>query len=201
MDFCLELRSDSVQRQSKAAIFLRSELANGYVHLPLLLQRSQEVDQTIESLSKAEIDLVGHGALSIGAILNAVGYDDTNSLHHNLVDWLVHLTSVKHIDIAAYGLHGLGEMSLPPARAFDTYHFVIRSGLRSNEHPAVTLRSIAFRMLAKTDKTIAKQYIDHDSCREYLLAVEYWQQGDCSQQSKKSLREESDWIRQAREER
>ena len=197
MDYGFALSSDSIKARSEAALFLRSELASGYVHLPMLLRRSQEIDLTKDVLSKEEIELVGYGALSIGSILNAVGYDETNSMHHRLVDYLIELASSKHNDIAAYALHGLGELSSPPTRVIGAYEHVIQSGLRYNEHPVVTIRSIAVRMLVKTNSYIARKYIDHDASREYLLSIEQWEV-ECSQESRKSLRDESDWIRQAR---
>jgi len=197
MDFRFALSSDSIKVRSEAALFLRSERASGYVHLPMLLQRMQDTDLAKDVLSKDEIELVGCGALSIGSILEAVEYDETNSMHNRLVDYVVELVSSKHNDIAAYALNSLGELSPPPKMAVGLYEFVIQSGLRHNEHPVVTIRAIAFRMLAKADSYIARKYIDYDACREYILALDYWQV-DCSLQSRNSLRQESDWIRQAR---
>jgi hypothetical protein len=194
MDFGLELSSSSILRQSQAAILLRSESSVGYVHLPMLLQCSQGVDLSRDDLTHEEISLVGYGAISMGAILNSFGYDDGIEIHRKLVDWLIELVTNKNIKIAAGGLLGLGELSTLPTSALSAFEFVIQSKLRHDEHPKVTLRAIALRMLVKTNPRFAEKYSNHDSCSEYHRALEFWLL-DASPALRVSLLEEIDWIR------
>ncbi len=92
MNFGEALLSDSMEAHARAALFLRAQGASGYEFLPLLLQRCQSVDLSQRTLSKYEEMLVGYGALSLGTIIGAHGFDACDAFHAKVLEWLIDLT-------------------------------------------------------------------------------------------------------------
>ena len=163
-----------MKSHSAAALFLRAQGANGYPFVPSLLERCKAVDLSQPALNKLEETLVGYGALSLGTIINAYGFDDTNALHADVLDWLTGLTYSPHVQIAAYGIYGLGELQPFPIVATDRLTELAGSDRRADDHGTITCRAIAFRVLAKADRELAMPYVDSPACEEYLHAIDHW---------------------------
>jgi len=174
LNFGESLASDSLKTHSAAALFLRAEGVKGYPFLPLLLQRCKSVDLSQPALNKLEETLVGYGALSLGTITNAYGFNDADALHTDILRWLLALTYSRHVQVAACGIYGLGELHCLPVAAHERLTELVASERRPDDHGIITCRSIAFRVLAKTDRHSAKSFVDSHACEEYLQAIDHW---------------------------
>lgn len=73
-------------------------------------------------------------------------------------------------------------------------------GVRKREPTHATIRSVAFRMLARAVRVGAKELVDSDACKEYLASVENWlreleSKGQAGNESYRLHLEESAWLR------
>ncbi len=168
------LLSDSMEAHARAALFLRAQGASGYEFLPLLLQRCQSVDLSQRTLSKYEEMLVGYGALSLGTIIGAHGFDACDAFHAKVLEWLIDLTFSPHIEIAANGLYGLGDLRPLPGSAIERLTNLVSSERRTDDTGIITCRGIAFRLLAKADHELARPFVESPACAEYLHAMDTW---------------------------
>lgn len=173
MDFAANLRSPSLSDQSAAAIFLRAEGVNGAEHLPALLQRCQALDVT-RVLDRFEEALLGFGAMTLGDIVGAVGFDPQNALHLSILCWIVRSTSSSNINVAAHSIYGLGNLGVAHPNVIECLRLLVMSPRRIDESPYVSLRAIALRILRRLDSEMAATFVDAPAFDEYAQAVEYW---------------------------
>jgi hypothetical protein len=202
MDFDAKLRSPSVRDQSAAAIFLRAEGANGAKHLPALLQKCQAIDTT-SVLDRFEESLLGSGAMTMGDIVAAIGFDAQNALHVSILQWIVQSTSSPNINVAAHSIYGLGNLGAPHQEAIECLGRLVTSDRRSNEHEHVSLRAIALRILRRLDCGIAATFVDAPAFEEYAHAVKHWISTDASKndETRLELQNELEWLTKTRDRR
>lgn len=181
MDYAKSLKSDSVKIQAGAALFLRTEGANGYPHLPELLRCCQAIDLKKESIDKYEDGLLGFGALSLGEVLHDYGFDASNPFHIQILDWLVETTDCKHLNIAANAIWGLGLLASNHDKAVRCLTLIIESEVRDNERPELTLRGMALRMLARIDRDLAIPYRSSNPWKELLQWNDHMQRDQISE--------------------
>jgi hypothetical protein len=197
LDFERALASDSIKSHSAAAVFLRAEGKDGYRHLPRLLECCKAVDLTQTELSKIEENLVGCGARTLAAIVNGVGYDESDPLHHAVADWLLHLTNNQHVQIAAYSIYAIGDLGIPPEAIRCRLEELINTDLRADDHGVITCRAIAFRCLAGINRALARPYVDSHACAEFISAIDHWStQYPDNIRRRNELIDEIDWLRQ-----
>lgn len=197
MDYTTRLESESLRVQNTAAWFLRSEGAGGYRHLPALLAACCRVDPERPVLSWDEVTLLNGGAWSMGAILNAVGCDLANSFHRDALSWLMRLTNVQNPQVVAGAIYGLEQLGSPPIEVRDRLCELIIANRRPLDHPVLTARALAFRVLSRIDRNAAQVHIGGSACKEYLKCIDYWID-QSSQDRKDALSEElfreSQWL-------
>ena len=193
MDFQAALSSDSVKEHVGAAVFLRSEGVNGLVHLPALLRCCKKVLGTEAPLPKYEEGLLRFGPLALGDIVGQAGFDNANFFHKEILDWLVESACSPNLDLSANAIWGLGLLRTDQPKAINCLVSVIEGELREIEHEFVTLRSIALRMLAKTDVALALQFRMTEAWKELQSAYRIWQM----EKPIDHLREEFAWMFEA----
>jgi len=129
---------------------------------------------TQKELTKIEQNLVGCGARSLGTIVNAVGFNNADELHAEILNWLLQLTSCNHVQIAAYGIYGIGDLGIPPEAIRHRLEELIRGERRDDDHDVITCRAIAFRCLATNNRDFAQPFVELPACAEFLSAVDHW---------------------------
>jgi len=197
LDFDRALTSDSIKSHSAAAVFLWAEGADGCEHVQKLLECCQAVDLANSKLAKIEENLVGRGARSLATIVNAVGYDESDSLHRAVVDWLLHLTYNQHIQIAAYGIHAIGDLGIPPEAIRCRLEELIVADRRADDHGVITCRAIAFRSLAGINRALARPYVESPACAEFISAIDHWKsEYPDNIRRRDELIDEIAWLRQ-----
>ena len=195
MDFEVDLRSSAVSTQSAAALFLRAEGAEGAAHLPQLLEACQAIELD-DDLDRYQETLLGFGAITMGDIVGALGFDDCNELHLSILKWLVRLTSSSNPNVAALSIYGLGHLKSTLPEAVNCLQLIILTEPRAKEHPEVTLRALALRNLRRLDAELAVQFVDAPAFDEYIHAVEHWiaTHGTGGLVARRELSAERDWL-------
>jgi hypothetical protein len=202
MDFHTNLSSPSVREQALAAIFLHAEGANGAPHLTALLQSCQAIDTT-KDLDRFEEALLGRGAMAMGDIVSAIGFDPQNALHVSILRWITQSALSRNLNVAVLSIYGLGNLGVSNPETFDCLRRLVTSERRSNEHEHVSLRAIALRALRRIDPEIAAKFVDATSFEEYIHAVEYWLSTNLSMsdETRLELQNELEWLTRTRERR
>ena len=191
MDFAAALSSDSVRQQSGAAIFLRSQGAEGAEHLAALLRCCVAVKTGENStLDKYEETLLGYGAMTMGEIVKQVGFDSTNPLHAQILAWIVQATDSPNLNVAAHSIWGVGLLGAVHPVAVNCLRRIIESDLRDEEHEIVKLRAIALRMLAMIDITLATGYRSSKAWLELRDSYDLWKR----ESPVERLKDELQWL-------
>ena len=191
MDFAAALSSDSVNEQSLAAIFLRSQGADGAKHLAALLRCCIAVKTGANAtLDKYEETLLGYGAMTMGEIVKQVGFDSTNPLHAQILAWIVKATDSPNLNVAAHSIWGVGLLGAGHPVAVNCLKRIIESDLRDEEHEIVKLRAIALRMLAMIDITLATGYRSSKAWLELRDSYDLWKR----ESPVERLKDELQWL-------
>lgn len=197
MDYLARLQSESVKAQLSAVTFLGSEGADGVRHLPALLAACGRVDPNRALMCCDEAMLLSSGAMSTGAILNAVGFDQSDSLHRDALDWLLNLSRARNPEAVAGAIYGLERVGIPPIEVLDRLRELMDAERSDLDHPVVTARALAFRVLSRIDRSTAKAHVASAACREYLACIRYWvdeSPRDLKAKCGDDLRRESQWL-------
>lgn len=168
------MESESISRQCAGALFLRAEGSSGASCLPLLLERCKSIEIDDADLDNVEKMLVAYGAISLGTIVNEIGYDPSNELHTEVKAWLLRITSSRHNEISAFAMYGIGDLAVSDEEVLDRLVELVQSKRSSNDVEIISLRGIAFRILAQLDQSQARTLVDTPACREFLDAVQEW---------------------------
>ncbi|MEX1027584.1 MAG: hypothetical protein WD049_06200 [Candidatus Paceibacterota bacterium] len=162
--------------------------------LARLFKACSAVDLSQSTLSPRDEMFVGHGSMKIGRLVRQIGFDGSE-FHLELVNLLLTLPSCRHVGVAAYGIYALAEHGIPPLRIVDRLIEIASSPLRSDEHPRVTARSLAFRMLVRVDPSTAEALGNLEACREYADAVKHWMSDtNLSARTASELHAEREWL-------
>ncbi|QDT67965.1 hypothetical protein MalM25_08740 [Planctomycetes bacterium MalM25] len=197
MDFTARLQSESMKVRSTAAVFLGNEGADGVRHLPALLTACSRVDLDRTILCWDEAMLLCSVAMSTGAILNAVGFDHSDSLHSDALDWLLALSRAQHPEPVGGAIYGLERVGIPPIEVRDRLCELVVAERSARDYPVVTTRAVAFRVLSRIDRTTAQDYVASAACREYLACIDHWVEQlspDRKAACREDLRRESQWL-------
>ncbi|QEG40211.1 hypothetical protein [Roseimaritima ulvae] len=127
--------------------------------------------------------------------VNELGHDGSQ-LHSAITNFLIDLTDHSAIEVACTATYALADHGATPARAFDRLCELITSELRDDEHPVVTMRAIALRMVRRLDPEIATQYVATAAFQEYKRIVDHWINSGASkcEDINRELRAEKSWI-------
>ncbi|WP_145173293.1 hypothetical protein [Rubripirellula lacrimiformis] len=171
--FDSRLSSSDFRSHWWAAVQLMNVGADGLAHLPRLLDLCERFDHQ-SRLTDREESFILYGARSSGRIVHSVGYSDRESLHQRVANWIMSLVDSPNIQVAAAGTWGMGELGVPPASISKRLHELIGSDERFDATGKHSLRSIAFRMLARIDRDAAAQLVESTACHEYIADVRQW---------------------------
>jgi len=146
---------------------------DGLPHLPKLLDLCDPLDLPSQTESR-ERGFVLYATRSTGAILNASGFDDGNQLHVRGCQWIHSVADCDDINIAAIGIWALGDLGSPPISTIERLLSCIHDDKRFDSSGVHSFRSIAFRMLARVDRSLASTLIDTLACKEYASTMSVW---------------------------
>jgi len=160
-------------------------------------------NRTFSSLDRSDelaILLVAYGSRSLGAIVGAIGFDELNDQHITILDWLIALTDDVDPHLSELAVWGLGDIGVPPEAVRLELKRLANGKLRQCEPEHATIRSVAFRMLARVSRHDAEELVDSHACEEYLASVENWlrelvEKGRVGNESYRLHIEESAWLR------
>ena len=167
------LADDNARSHHVAAFYLMQAGARGIVHLPQLLDICETLGP--DTLSDAhEESFVLNLVCSTGRIVCAAGYDEKNRLHRRGVDWIHRVVSSPDVNMSVMGVFALGDLGHPPTSTIEVLSELARNDCRFDPSGMHTLRSVAFRMLARMDQTTAAELIDSPACAEYVSDMRRW---------------------------
>ncbi len=127
----------------------------------------------------------------MATIVNAVGYECADTLHENVLQWIISLSTSRHIGIAGTSIHALSTLGVPPQETRTTLEHLIQSARRADDYALVTCRGTAFRCLAKIDRQFVKPYLDTPACRDHVELLKHWLEAD---PANAKLTEELNWL-------
>jgi hypothetical protein len=202
MDFAAKLNSSSVRDQWEAALFLRSEGANGVAYLPLLLQKCQAIDST-EILDRHNETLLGFGAMTLGGLIAESGYNADDPLHNQILQWIIESTNSPNINVAGHSVYALGGLGRESSAARERLCEIANADLRGDEHKDVSLRAVALRLVRRIDPASAATFVDAPAFDEYAHAVEHWIASEASKNSatRLELERELAWLTETKNRR
>ena len=196
MDFESAFAETSPLRDQAGAASLFRGQCGGVKNLSSLFAAMERIDPSRKDLNKLEIVLVGLGAMAIASTLDDSGIDPLSLGYTKMTNWILSNAQSPNTEVSAYCINSLGEFKNNSWVAVSVLSEVTQSERRADENERITLRGIAFRMLARLAPELAATYIDTEACREYLAAIELWSAESPS--SKETLEKEIDWIRAGR---
>jgi hypothetical protein len=185
--------TSSLRDQAGAATLFRSQGADGVKNLESLFAAMMRIDAARKDLSQFEIDIVGLGAMAISSTLDEAGIDPLSSGYAKMTEWILSNAQSPNTEVSAYCLYSLGQFNNHSYVGVSVLKAVAQSERRADENERITLRGIAFRMLARLAPDLAAPYINSDACQEFLAAIEQWSSE--SPASKDMLEKEVSWIR------
>ena len=193
MDFESTLaETSSLRDQAGAASLFRSQGAQGVKNLDCLFAAMMRIDTGRNDLNKFEIVIVGLGSMAIASTLDAAGIDPLSPGYVIMTSWILSHALSQNTEVSAYCINALGEFRNHSDVAVSVLSEITQSERRADENERITLRGIAFRMLARLAPTLAEPYINSDACKEYLAAIKLWSAE--SPNSEESLEMEVEWI-------
>ncbi len=131
--------------------------------------------------------------MAIASTLDDAGIDPLSLGYTKMTNWILSNAQSPNTEVSAYCINSLGEFKNNSCVAVSVLSEVTQSERRADENEQITLRGIAFRMLARLAPELAATYLDTDAGREYLAAIELWSAESPS--SKETLEKEIEWIR------
>ncbi len=202
MDFAAKLDSSYVRDQSEAALFLRSEGANGLTYLPLLLQKCQAIDSS-KTLDRHEETLLGFGAMTLGGLIADSGFNAGDPLHTQILQWIIESTKSRNINVAGHSVYALGGLGRESSAARERLCEISNSDLRGDEHKDVSLRAVALRLVRRIDPALAATFVNAPAFDEYVYAVEHRIATEASKNSETRLELERElaWLTETKNRR
>lgn len=195
MDFKAKLASPSLRDQCEAAISVRSEGTAGVEHLPALLDRCKAIDLT-NDMDRHEQSLVEFGAGTLSHIAGEIGFNHDNSLHQEILHWLIRTSSCREIRLAAFAVHGLGSLRVARRESIERLCEIIEAPRRNDENEHLSLRALALRILRRLDQDLAARFVTKPAFDEYLHAVKHWIATNATQNpdTREELAQELAWL-------
>ena len=131
----------------------------------------------------------------MGRFIYQLGHDGSD-LHSSITCYLIELTAHREIYVALTAIYALGDHGPNPVSVLEHLCRTLTSERRDKDHPIVTMRGIAFRILKRLDPELATHYIDSDAFVEYQKIVDHWLHTDSAQTLSviQELRDEANWI-------
>ena len=174
MNFAERFASKDFRDHSTAVVFLRGEGVSGEVHLPGLLEICNKIDIRKQNKSEREAIFIVLSARAMGEIIQLVGFQEQNELHRGCLEWIEGLLSSGEKDSLYAGIWALGDLGVPPNTTIDRLYQIAIGERLENRTAQISPRGLAFRVIAKLDRQIAKTLTERECCREYLQAVDQW---------------------------
>jgi hypothetical protein len=85
---------------------------------------------------------------------------------------------------------------VPPEKTIERLHEIATGGRLNREPPQISARGMAFRSIAKLDRTLAETLVDYECCREYLQGIEHWlAESEPNSKIYNELLDEARWLR------
>lgn len=141
-------------------------------HLPRLFDLVRQCYLRIPQEDIPMAQVVAWGSRSMGTLVRCEGY--TPGLHDSILSWLLDLTDSPQPLLAELATWGLGDFGVPPDAVRMRLLAMARGPLRDSEPEHATIRSVAFRMLARTSRADAELLRDSPAATEYLQSVDHW---------------------------
>lgn len=198
MGYAEDLKSGSWRRQVWIAYQLRHFGVEAYEYIPLLLEVSRNADRGKLILSWADSQLLNAAGYTMGMTLSAVGYDESNPLHCEVRDWLLLLTHESNPEVVAGAIYALGAIESASQSICERLCEIAGSERRPYDHPIVTARALALRVLGQLNPYAAIGYANTEAAAEYLNCIEHWLAHTDAKRVdalKDQLAEESVWLR------
>ena len=127
--------------------------------------------------------------------VNELGHDGS-PLHSSITKYLIELSRHSDITIALTAVYALGTHGPEPKAVLDRLCEVITSEKRGDDHPIVTSKAIALRMLKRIDADLASQYVGTSAFKDYRSTIKHWLDSEPSEgpEANNELHAELCWL-------
>jgi hypothetical protein len=127
--------------------------------------------------------------------VNEQGHDGSQ-LHSAVTNYLIENTRHANVTIALTAIYALGDHGAKPANVVSRLCELVTEDRRDYDHPIVTLRAVALRMLMRLAPEIAASYNEHAAFEDYRRTVNHWLDSQSSKSAELSseLLTELHWI-------
>lgn len=161
-----------VQRNRMIAATLGELGPDGIEYLPRLFELVRAYYLRIPHEDIRTVQVVAWGSRSMGTLVHCAGYN--GGIHDSILSWLLKLSHDPHPLLAELAVWGLGDLGTPPEAARERLLQIAKGSLRPREPTHATIRSVAFRMLARTSRQDAERLRHSSPAEEYLRSVDNW---------------------------
>lgn len=161
-----------VQRNHIIAALLGEMGHDAVCYLPRLFDLVREYYLRIPHEDIRTAEVVARGSRSMGTLVRCEGY--APGLHDSILSWLLDLTNDPRPLLAELATWGLGDFGVPPGTVRMRLLAIAKEPLRDAEPEHATIRSVAFRMLARVSRADAELLHDSPAATEYLQSVDRW---------------------------
>lgn len=141
-------------------------------YLPRLFELVREYYPRIPDTDIRTVKVVAYGSRSLGTLVRCVGYKP--SFHDSILSWLLDLSDNPLPLLAELAVIGLGDFGVPPDTVRTRLFDIANGPLRYDEPKHATIRSVAFKNLARISRTDAELLRDSPAAMEYLQSVDNW---------------------------
>jgi len=194
----------SLGRNRVIGVVRRLEAVNSTVDLlnsePANLAEIYDACQTIDlanlrSPSK-EMGFLCLAMHRMAQYVNELGHDGSR-LHSAVTNYLIDLTRHADITIAVTATYALADHGAKPDCVANRLTELVIEDRRGNDHPIVTLRGVAIRMIKRLDPEIAAAYVDSTAFEDYRRTVNHWLASGASMAAElnSELQAELHWIK------
>lgn len=163
--------------------------------LPEIYDACRAIDlETLQKPSK-EMGFLCFAMRRMARYVNERGHDGSE-LHSAITDYLINQTRHSEITVALTATYALADHGAKPAAVLNRLCEMVESERREDDHPIVTSRAIALRMIKRLDVELASQYVDTLAFDDYRRSVNHWIEAGSSKnpETNNELQAEMLWL-------
>jgi len=127
--------------------------------------------------------------------VNELGHDGSE-LHFAITNYLIDLTRHRDVVVAVTSTYALADHGAKPLAVIDRLVEMVTSERRQDDHPIVSCRGLALRMLKRLDVNLAVEYVGTPAFEDYHRSVKHWIESGSSKnpETNRELRAELAWL-------
>jgi len=169
-----QLNSGDRALQCNVAIFAGLQFEDkAYPILPLMIEKAREVDVYNGQIDLHSSNFVGYTTRTTARLIKRRGFSRTDEFHREVLDWIFSLNYCTELNVAAHSVHALGELWIPPESVRQRLIELVHDERCQDNQPHNSIRGLAYQMLSRLDRTIARNLIDTAARHDFQNAINH----------------------------